>query len=155
MSHLEAQLVENTAAIKELTAAIISSNADRKVVLEHLATGAAAAPATARKPRGRPAAEIHTEEVAAAVPAAAEVAHPEAGAVRAAASAFLDTTDEAVRTERKLFVKAVIDHLGATTVLEIPAADRAKAIAWFAAKGAGQKVSFDNGEEAPEDDMLG
>jgi hypothetical protein len=76
--------------------------------------------------------------------------------VRAAAASLLDTSDQAERVKRKLFVKAVIDHLGAETVIAIAPEDRTRAIGWFADAKAGKPVNFDEDSPAEEPDpMLG
>jgi hypothetical protein len=156
--HLEAQLAENTAAIKELTAAILESNKSRDAAVA--AVAGVAEPA--KRTRGRPAApDAPAPDPAASAPAvetpAAPAAIPSIDDVRGAASAYLETTDAEVRTQRKLFVKAVIDHLGATTVAAIVEEDRAKAIGWFNTAKAGGKVDFDAGQDeaTADDDMLG
>ena len=129
---LEAALLENTAALKELAAELQASRAERKDLLDKVGAGAlaqAGAP-VAEKPatrRGRPAKEPTAGPVEAtdAKPAPVATTKPDAApaatsatfeGLRDAAQEFLGIVDPDAKVKRREFVTAVMDELGVDEV---------------------------------------
>lgn len=157
---LEAHLEANTAAMKELTAAILASNVDRAAAIEKLTASGATAEAPARRGRQPKPSEAPPAPAAEETPPAPETSAPSATPTEdefmTAAGAFMEVTDETVRTARKVFVKAILDHLGVAQIRPIKPEDRSKVIGWFKAFLAGQTVNFSAGEDdQADDDMMG
>jgi hypothetical protein len=116
---LEQHLAENTAAIKELTAAVLAGNESRAAVLETAkkVTEKAAPAKAAAKPAEKPA-----EKPAAEKPAAE--AGDDASAIQGVKDAvlgYVGATDRAEEREaRKAKVKEIFGKVGATNATDVP-----------------------------------
>jgi hypothetical protein len=147
---LELAIQENTAAVKELVAALNATNAARTETLAKVEALAA------EKPKAR------ATKAAAETPAATTAASPPPPPPPAAAASisvkelgdafgeYLGIEDEAERTKRKTFVKEMLVELGAARVGEIAEADRGRAMQLLRNKIQGDKHKF----ESADDDLI-
>ena len=148
---LELAIQENTAAVKELVAALNATNAARNETLAKVEALAA------EKPKAR--ATKAATETPAATPAASPPPPPPPPPPPAAAASisvkelgdafgeYLGIEDEAERTKRKTFVKEMLVELGAARVGEIAEADRGRAMQLLRNKIQGDKHKFDSSDD--------
>lgn len=157
---LEVALNENTTALKAMTASLDAANAGRDAAVANITN--AVAPKTAPKKtadKAPDAAPAHATAVTTTVdktpagPMTVDTFRTKIGA--------LISVDEPEKTKRKGFLKAVNDHFGVATVVEVAPSDYAKIVGWFEDMIAGKTVNFSAGEDgqgaaaAEDDDGIG
>ena len=152
---LELAIQENTAAVKELVAALNATNAARSETLAKVEALTAEKPKASRK--------AAAETPAATTPAASPPPPPPPPPPAAAAAEpvsmtdlgeafgeYLGIEDEAERNKRKAFVKELLVEFGAARVGEIKEADRPRAMQLLRNKIQGDKHKF----ESSDDDLI-
>lgn len=152
---LELAIQENTAAVKELVAALNATNAARTETLAKVEALAAEKPKATRKaaaetPAATPAAASPPPPPPPPPPPAAAAASISVKELGDAFGEYLGIEDEAERTKRKTFVKEMLSDLGAARVGEIAEADRPRAMQLLRNKIQGDKHKF----ESADDDLI-
>lgn len=142
------------AAIEKLTEAVIANTALLQAAIDRAAVNGATKPV--------PAATVAPSEPA-VNPAAAEKRKPgrppkskvpSEDDIRTAFGGYLSTKNLTLRDERKVEVRAILQHFGVDKAGEIPAEQRAEALGYIEKLTAGEKPDFMN-EDAVEDEDLG
>jgi anti-sigma factor RsiW len=159
---LEALIAENTVALKACTAALTEANAGRAAAVESI-TGAVAPKASTKKvDKPAEAAPAHATAVTTTVARPAAAAGPMTiETFRNRLGELVTAAPEPEKAKRKTFLKAVNDHFGVATVVEVPADQYATIIGWFDDMIAGKTVNFSADEggapaaAAEEDDGIG
>lgn len=170
---LETHLAENTAAAKELTAALtrVAENQERLIAgqekaIEKIEAGKGAASRTTKKAESAP--EKSTPEPAAEKKAAEETGVTDAD-VKAAATAWMNGKSKEQRAEAAEFIFAMLDEFGIDNRMltgpesKLSAEQRKQALFYIQRKAAGLPVDFkadydfdgDPTQGADEEDPLG